>query len=388
MSVIQTSEPILSLPLGTVVLVLLLFVGGVVLLVFGLMRRKHKAPSPAGVSDAPWLAALLDGLPQMALVVDLNGHPAAWNAAAARSLALTSRSGELPSPLSALVTRVLDTGVTETTGVVAADGSGCRLQATASSLKVGVPYGALILARDPAEATSSADSYRHLVGAMAHELRTPLTSILGHADILDGCTIEEDVLWRRSCAYIANEARRLTRLVEDLLTLSRLDLTPLQCRPVNLRAVVEEAISTLFQLAEEQGVRLSLQSPATLPRILGDRDRLQQVFLDLLDNAVKYSKGGEVVVCFSPEEGCVQVEVRDNGVGIAPEDLAHVFDPLYRGENVRDVPGTGLGLTIVRIILEQHSAPIDVQSALNQGTVFRFRLPLAQSSRMGLPGSS
>jgi signal transduction histidine kinase len=263
------------------------------------------------------------------------------------------------------------------------------LRATALPLRaMGRISGALVLVHDPAEAMGNAESYRRLIGAVAHELRTPLTAILGHADILGSCQPDrEEALWRRSRDFIASEAERLARLVEDLLTLSRLDLAPLQRRPVNLRAVAEEAISALFQAAEGRGVRLTLQSPPVLPRVLGDRDRLYQVFLNLLDNAVKYCAaegrplaGGEVVVRLASEMGNVQVEIHDEGAGIAPEDLPYVFEPFYRSQHARDRPGTGLGLTIVRSILEQHGTTIHVQSAPGHGTTFSFQLPHAQSS--------
>jgi signal transduction histidine kinase len=115
-----------------------------------------------------------------------------------------------------------------------------------------------------------------------------------------------------------------------------------------------------------------------LPRVKGDRDRLQQVFFNLLDNAIKYGRGGgETVVHLAQDADLVQVEVRDDGIGIAPDDLPHIFDPLYRSEQARDQPGTGLGLTMVRTILEQHGATIDVHSVLGRGTTFRFELPCA-----------
>jgi two-component system phosphate regulon sensor histidine kinase PhoR len=303
-------------------------------------------------------------------------------------------------PLTVLVTRALDVGTAVTTEVHTGPTSASawdrrssssprRLRATAVPLRaMGQVCGALVLVHDPAEGTGNAESYRRLIGVVAHELRTPLTAILGHADILGSCQPDqEEALWRRSRDFIASEADRLARLVEDLLALSRLDLAPLQRRPVNLRAVAEEAISTVFQAAEARKVSLTLQSPPALPRVLGDRDRLYQVFLNLLDNAIKYCAdagrplaGGEVVVRLAPGAGSVQVEVHDEGAGIAPEDLPYVFDPFYRSKGARDRPGTGLGLTIVRTILEQHGATIHVQSAPGRGTTFTFQLPHAQSS--------
>ena len=379
----QSPEPIVSLPIGVAILGLLLIVGVASIFALLLTQRRHRAhPDRTTVGDAPWLRALLDGLPQAALIVDPNGRPVTWNALAAHSLSLTDGTVGLPLSLTGPMTRVLRNGTAETTEVPDPNVPGRRLRVTASPLSKNEEDGALILVRDLAD--QSAVAHRRLISAVAHELRTPLTAILGHAEILGSCQPEEETLWRRSRDFIASEAERLARLVEDLLTLSRLDLTPLRRRAVNLRAVVEEAISSLFQAAEENKVRLVLQSPPNLPRILGDRDRLYQVFLNLLDNAVKYSvPGGEAVVRLALEADHVEVEVRDDGAGISPEDLPHVFEPMFRSEGVRYAPGTGLGLTIVRTILEQHGTSIGVQSVSGRGTTFHFRLPRAQSDRGG-----
>jgi signal transduction histidine kinase len=373
-----TPEPVVSLPIGAVGGALLLLVGGLVLIGLLLARRQRDAPQAApDLGDVRWLHGLLNGIPQAALVVDQDGRPVAWNAGIKETLGPRGGAAQLPLPLLALVGRVLDAGTAETTEIPAPEAPDRRLRATASPLGAG--HGVLVLFQSPASETRSAESYRGLITAVAHELRTPLTAILGHSDILGSCDpTEEEMLWRRSRDFIAREAQRLARLVEDLLTLSRLDLTPLQRRAVNLRAVAEEAVSALFQEAETRGVQLSLQSAPDLPRILGDRDRLGQVLINLLDNAVKYSPaGGQAGIHLTPDDGFVEVEVHDTGVGIPPGDLPHIFDSLFRGERVRDTPGTGLGLTIVRTILDQHGAAINVHSVPNQGTTFRFRLPCA-----------
>ena len=384
-----TPEPVVSLPISVVGVGLLLVVATIVLVALLLKRRRSSSLSyGSGISDAPWLAPLLDSLPQAALVADPDGHPIAWNAMAAHLLSLDIRARALPLSLASMVARVLDSKTTETIEIAVPNR---QLRATASPLRaIGHSFGAMVLIQDPSEFVQSAESYRRLISAVSHELRTPLTAILGHANILSNCRPErEQALWRRSRDFIARETERLARLVEDLLTLSRLDLTPLQRQPTNLRAVAEEAISTLFQAAESHGVRLSLQSPPNLPRILGDRDRLQQVFLNLIDNAIKYSSvGGEAVVRLDPEGDRVRVKVCDDGVGIAAEDLPHIFEPLYRSREVRDTPGTGLGLTIVHTILEQHGSTIDVKSAPNRGTVFHFCLTCAPSSQPRFSDSS
>jgi signal transduction histidine kinase len=149
--------------------------------------------------------------------------------------------------------------------------------------------------------------------------------------------------------------------------------------PVNLQAVAEEAISTTWQSSEEQGVTLALQASGNLPRVRGDADRLRQVFANLLDNGVKYTaSGGQVTIRLTPVEGAVRVEISDTGMGISQADLPHIFDPLFRGDQAsRTATGTGLGLTIVRTILAQHGAEIQVRSEPQRGTTFFFDLPSA-----------
>lgn len=385
-----TPEAIVSVPVGLAfawLVVILVGVAEVALLLVWLWRRRFATGSDLEARtrepfDVPWLASLLDRFDMGALIVDPAGQPVVWNSLAGREFALADPAAALPFSLLNQVSRVLvsETGESETTTVI--DEQGQRLQVTVAPLDASARQGALILVQHPGEQTRSVESYRHLFGALAHELRSPLTAILGHADIMGSCHPQQDeVLWRRSRDFIASEADRLARLVEDLLTLSRLDLNPLQRRPVNLRAVAEEAISVLFPAAEARGVQLALQSTPGLPRVPGDRDRLYQVFLNLLDNAIKYTKGSgavgrtAVAVHLSTAEDGVQVEVRDTGTGIAVEDLAHIFEPLYRGQDVRDISGTGLGLTIVQTILKQHGATIHVESVYDQGTTFRFCLP-------------
>jgi signal transduction histidine kinase len=126
-------------------------------------------------------------------------------------------------------------------------------------------------------------------------------------------------------------------------------------------------------------VTLALQAAGDLPRVRGDADRLRQVFVNLLDNGVKYTpSGGRVTVRLTPGQDSVLVEVSDTGMGVPAADLPHIFDPLFRGEQAdRAATGTGLGLTIVRTILAQHEAEIQVQSESERGTTFSFDLPIA-----------
>jgi two-component system phosphate regulon sensor histidine kinase PhoR len=367
-----------------VAVALVLLAGVLVLVGLVLARRRRSAAVAPGLDQLPWLISLLNGLPDAALVADASARPLAWNSITERTLGLKDESTTLPPSLVALVQRAVGAGTPETSVVSIPGLPHHRLHATASPL--GKDVGALVLLHSPTQESRSAESYRSLIGAVTHELRTPLTAILGHAEILASCDpVAEQALWHRSQDFIAREARRLSRLVEDLSTLSRLDRTPLQRSPVNIRAVAEQAISALFHKAEARGVQLSLHSPPDLPRVLGDRDRLDQVFINLLDNAVKYTPaGGCAGVHLNPQDECVEAQVRDNGVGIPPEDLPYIFDALYRSEHIQDTPGTGLGLTIVRAVLEQHGAAISVESTLGQGTTFQFYLLRASADAVAL----
>jgi two-component system phosphate regulon sensor histidine kinase PhoR len=206
---------------------------------------------------------------------------------------------------------------------------------------------------------------------------------MGHVEILNSCGIDEESLWRRSLGFVSSETERLARLIEDLLSLSRLDRISLHLRPVNLHVAAEEAISALFDSAERNNVTPVIQAPTELPRVLADPDRIRQVFLNLLDNAIKYAPGSTITVRLMPEAERVRVEVNDTGPGIQHEDLQYVFEPFWRGEQVASSSrGTGLGLTIIRAILDQHQAPISVQSEFGRGTTFSFSLPLARSAEI------
>jgi two-component system phosphate regulon sensor histidine kinase PhoR len=218
-----------------------------------------------------------------------------------------------------------------------------------------------------------------LTRLVAHELRTPLTAIIGHSEILESCDPADEALWRRSRDFIATEAQRLARLVDDLLSLSRLEVSPPLPRTINLRVVVESALSHLFDRAEAVDLALTLDAPSSLPRARADPDRLEQALINLMDNAIKYTPaGGTVTARLISEGGYVRVDISDTGPGISPDDLPHLFEPLYRAESARGLPGTGLGLTIVRTILEQHGTSISVSSTPGRGTTFTFRLPVAR----------
>jgi signal transduction histidine kinase len=368
---------IASLPLGLVIfLALILFASGAGAGWFAAQTRQPKSRG-ANRNHPAQISALLDALPQAALIADQAANIRAQNARAVQLMNEIKWDARLPSMLDAAVERVSQTGLAETMELVAADKTARRLQVIVTPLEVPEEEAAtLILLTDTADGSYRAELYQQLVSTIAHELRTPLTAIIGHVEILNSCGIDEETLWRRSLGFVSGETERLGRLVEDLLSLSRLDRIPPHIQPINLRVAAEEAISELFELAEKHNASPILQAPADLPRVLADPDRIRQVFLNLLDNAIRYASNNPVTVRLIPSADTVTVEVNNRGPVISPEELPHLFEPFWRGKESGG-KGTGLGLAIVRAVLEQHRTTIGVNSSAEQGTNFHFSLPVA-----------
>ncbi|MGB4441094.1 MAG: ATP-binding protein [Coriobacteriia bacterium] len=215
------------------------------------------------------------------------------------------------------------------------------------------------------------------VSDVSHELRTPLTAIRGAAEtLLDGDVPEDDA--RQFLSTIVRESERLTRLANDLLTLQRIEgaTGELPISAVDLAEIARHAVEGLAPLTEARGVCVVLEGSA--PRVLGDRDRLQQVFGNLIDNASRMTpEGGTVTVRISAEGGESVARVLDDGPGIAEVDAPHVFDRFYRAQASRDrsTGGAGLGLAIVAAIVRSHTGTVTAARREEGGTVFTMRLP-------------
>lgn len=233
-----------------------------------------------------------------------------------------------------------------------------------------------------AQWTSAREAYRHFVYNVSHEVANPLQSIQTNLDNMATCSVDEEGRWRQHHQIIVAEVRRLVRLMDNLRLLSRLETpdAPTVREPVNLRAVTEDVIMSLYDESEKRGVRLRYFGPSRPARVMGDRDRLRQVLLNLVDNGIKYSRGnsGEVVIGIEEEGDRLRVRVSDQGVGIAEEDLPHIFDTAYRVPDSRSLrqKGSGLGLAIVQQIVRQHGGEVMVHSRIGEGTTFSFDLPL------------
>src|SRR6266567_954022 len=218
---------------------------------------------------------------------------------------------------------------------------------------------------------------QRFVSDASHELRTPLTVIQGNLELLRRHRSMPEAERDEALTEVERESTRLARLVADMLVLARADAgVSLKRCPVDLDAVVLEAYKEARHLAQGQALSLDPFEPA---RVEGDEDRLKQLLLILLDNALKYTAAtGHVTLGLHRRETEVEIVVRDTGVGIAPEDVPLVFERFYRADPARsrDPGGTGLGLPIARWIVEQHEGEILLDSQLGQGTTVTVRLPL------------
>ena len=230
------------------------------------------------------------------------------------------------------------------------------------------------------------EAQRRFVADASHELRTPLTSLTGLAEILMiGAHGNDRRVVEQSAQAIHDELIRLSRLVNDLLTLSRLDSTRSDSGPPARRvrmdacATASAAAQQMRALADGRAVQLIAEC-ATPLWVVGDPGQIKQVLLNLLDNALRYTPaGGTVSVRGSAADRQARIEVQDSGAGIAPQDLPHIFERFYRGDasRTRATGNSGLGLAIARAIIESHGGTIEVRSAPGSGTCFTLRLPLS-----------
>jgi len=219
------------------------------------------------------------------------------------------------------------------------------------------------------------------IGHVTHELRAPLAAIKGYAAEMGECTIEEEDIWRRHQKIIQEEAERLARLVDKLHRLWRLDNPEfvLDMQPVNVAMIVENAILELSEEAEKRRIQLNLHASPRIPKLLGDREELEQVFTNLLDNGIKYSPCGSVVdVHLRVRDDAIEAQVCDMGEGISADDLPLIFNETYRARHprIRLKRGSGLGLPLVKKIVERHGGQITVEGTLGKGSTFTVTLPL------------
>ena len=356
---------------------------------FGTSRPDHGAAREAlpEASGIDW-PGITEGIPDASIVVDAASKVLAANAQARETLAVRTGlplSAAVRTPeLLAAVERAMATGAAQSAEVRLA----VPVERTLSALMTPVT-GAdgetrlLIVLRDRTEAESLAQMRADFVANASHELRTPLASLKGFVETLQGAAKDDPVARERFLGIMQAEAARMSRLIEDLLSLSRVEMrehvAPREV--VDLTQVADDITKALEPLATQQKRTLTVSASERPAQVIGDRDELGQVVQNLMQNAIKYGReGGHVRVTIKREDLRMALVVADDGIGIAPEHLPRLTERFYRvsAKESRERGGTGLGLAIVKHIVNRHRGELRVDSQPGKGSTFTVLLPRAE----------
>jgi two-component system, OmpR family, phosphate regulon sensor histidine kinase PhoR len=345
---------------------------------------------PAAADPTAGLVALINALPEPALLVDRTSTLIAGNVPAAAVFGRI-RAGEpisftVRNPQIIEAIRAAASGRTERFEINERFPAERALEAHVAPIVFAheLPELFLLSFRDLTQEQRLAQMRTDFVANASHELRTPLASLLGFIDTLQGSARDDEKAREKFLKIMGEQAHRMSRLINDLMSLSRIELG-LHLQPqtrVDLARIIAQVCDTMGSLAKERGVALTLKREAQEAFVLGDRDELIRVFENLLENALKYGASGKrVEVTLSAAAGEAAVSVRDFGPGIAPEHLPRLTERFYRVdvEQSRGQGGTGLGLSLVKHILARHRGALTIESEPGKGAIFTARIPLADS---------
>jgi two-component system phosphate regulon sensor histidine kinase PhoR len=248
--------------------------------------------------------------------------------------------------------------------------------------KEGETVNLLLFVSDVTEEKLLESIKKDFVANVSHELRTPLASIKGYSEtLLDGGLDDRKTL-EDFLRIIDKHATRMSRLIDDLLILSRLESHQIQmvAEPLDISELASSIVEGFSKQAKDKGIELTLSASDDMPQMAGDRDRIEQVMTNLLDNAIKYTPAdGKVDVSLFVDDGEIRLDVRDTGLGIPEEDISRIFERFYRVDKARsrELGGTGLGLAIVKHIVQGLGGRVWVESKLGGGSTFSFALRAA-----------
>ena len=340
------------------------------------------------------VTAILDGMVEGVVAVDGHEHVLVMNERARAIFGLGAMRGERKPFLEVIRnvelhelfrdSRAGSPGLVLRREVRLAAPAGRVLEVQALPLALGGDeWGLVMVLHDVTELRRLEDVRTEFVANVSHELRTPLTAIHGYLETLLEGALEEPEHARKFLEIVFRHTERLGRLISDLAELSNIELgrITLALAPTPLGEVVDSVVAIIGPRAARGGVRLASTVPPGLVAVTADHDRLFQILINLVDNAVKYTpRGGDVRIGAEPIAGDrVEVTVTDTGIGIPRSDLPRITERFYRVDKARsrELGGTGLGLAIVRHLVLAHGGELAIESELDQGTTVRFTLPAA-----------
>lgn len=359
------------------------------------------------------MTAIMDNLADGLLVTDVLGRVTRFNPALLSMFGLEGldlRGAQVTDFFPEVLVNLLEKAERQAQPVITADLSlrdGREGQALATSVvkpDLGAEgpqcLGSVVLIRDVTKEREIERMKTDFLATVSHELRTPLTSVLGFASVIQSKL--ETVIFPQldsqnpkltktakkietNLEIIIQESERLTALINDVLDIAKMESGAVEWsfQPCQLGPIIHRVIATLTPLFELKNLELLAFIPEELPPILGDEDRLLQVLVNLLSNALKFTAKGRVSCEVTVLPGALEVRIKDTGAGIAGADLEKIFQPFRQGGDIltNKPAGTGLGLPICKQIVEGHGGEIWVESQLNQGSQFCFTLPLASPSQ-------
>ncbi|TWS95703.1 phosphate regulon sensor histidine kinase PhoR [Reyranella sp. CPCC 100927] len=337
--------------------------------------------------------AIVDGLPDPLLGIDGNRRVVRFNRAArsllgpietGRDLAATLRQ---PSLLDSVDAALAGRPIEEPAEITVTGPPARILAAHITALPRPTDDGSLVLVvlHDMTALRRAERMRADFVANASHELRTPLASLVGFVETLRGPARDDAEARERFLAIMAEQTGRMRRLVEDLLSLSRIEQREHEppVGRVEVGPLLRGLVEMLEMKARPRDVSLRLNLADGLPAVIGDRDELAMAFQNLIDNAVKYTRPGTTVtVDATRQDGSLRLVVRDHGEGIAAEHLPRLTERFYRVDTARSrqMGGTGLGLAIVKHVLNRHRGRLEVESAVGEGSTFTVLLPASEFS--------